>query len=76
MNRKAFQNAQASPPVEPNPDFDIVGFCIDWEAGRLTDEQTAEGFQHLLDSNVVWQLQGCYGRTARALLDAGLIKQR
>lgn len=32
-----------------------------------------EAWQHLLDTGVVWQLQGSFGRQARAMIDAGLI---
>lgn len=51
--------------------FDSVGFIMDFEGGELDDEQVIEGFQHLIDSGLVWQLQGFYGRTASALIDAG-----
>ena len=51
--------------------FDHVGFIIDFESGECNDEQIVEGFQHLIDSGLVWQLQGCYGRTATALIEAG-----
>lgn len=52
--------------------FDSVGFCIAWEQGELDESETAEGFQHLIDSGLAWQLQGCYGRTAAALIEADL----
>ena len=52
--------------------FDVAGFINDFETGALDDEQVAEGFQHLIDSGLAWALQGAYGRTAAALIDAGL----
>jgi hypothetical protein len=52
--------------------FDVVGFINDFETGALDDEQVAEGFQHLIDSGIAWALQGAYGRTAAALIDAGV----
>jgi len=58
------------------PQFDIVGFCMDWEEGNLSSQQTIEGFQHLIDSGLAWQLQGCYGRQAERLIRAGLCHQR
>ena len=31
-----------------------------------------EAFQSLIDSGVVWQLQGAYGRAARDLIEQGV----
>lgn len=45
---------------------------IAWEEGTLGDDSTIALFQTLIDSGVVWQLQGCYGRTAERLIEAGL----
>lgn len=53
--------------------FDVVGFIIRYEAGELAEGEMAEGFQYLLDTGIVWNLQGHYGRTAEALLEAGII---
>lgn len=56
-------------------DFDVVGFCIAWEMGEIeSEEELAEGFQHLIDTGIVWQLQGMYGRTAKRLIEAGLCR--
>ena len=43
-----------------------------FESGELDEQQTIEFFQSLIDSGLVWQLQGSYGRTARNLIEAGL----
>lgn len=45
---------------------------IDYECGNLSDDEIIALFQELIDSGIVWQLQGHYGRTARALINAGL----
>lgn len=51
--------------------FDVVGFVMDFESGELSTEAIIEGFQKLIDSGIVWQLQGNYGRTAARLIEAG-----
>lgn len=50
-----------------------LDFIMAYEQGDLSDEETLEGFQKLIDSGLVWQLQGHYGRTAQALIEAGLL---
>jgi hypothetical protein len=37
-----------------------------------TEEQVLEAWQFLIDTGIVWQLQGAYGRMARSLIHAGL----
>lgn len=44
---------------------------IAYEQGDLDDEGTIELFQELVNSGLAWELQGHYGRTAKALIDAG-----
>lgn len=55
----------------PEPTFDLTGFVIAYEGGELDEAAIIDGFQHLIDSGLAWQLQGHYGRTAKALIDAG-----
>lgn len=57
-------------------DFNTVDFIIDYEAGVLSEEEVIDGFQQLIDSGIVWSLQGSYGRTAATLIDAGLCRLR
>lgn len=45
---------------------------IAFENGELGEEEVIELFQALIDSGQAWSLQGYYGRTAAALIDAGL----
>ena len=45
-----------------------------YEKGDLTEEQTVAFFQEMLDTGLVWELQGHYGRAAEYLLDLGVIK--
>lgn len=34
--------------------------------------QVIDAWQHLIDTAVVWNLQGSYGRTAQALIENGI----
>ena len=38
------------------------------------DEETLDAYQYLVDTGIIWQLQGSFGRVAQHLIDAGLIK--
>jgi hypothetical protein len=48
-----------------------VDWIIAYESGELDDEEIIEGFQALIDNGAAWTLQGHYGRTAAALIEAG-----
>ena len=49
------------------------GFC---EGEEATVEQQIEAWQWLYDESHVWTLQGWYGRTARDLIEMGIIKTK
>lgn len=49
-----------------------IGRMIDWENGELSDDDSIELFQELIDSGLAWKLQGFYGRTANRLIEMGL----
>lgn len=51
----------------------MVDQIIAYEDGLLDEDETIEFFQQLVNSGLAWKLQGSYGRTAEALIDAGLV---
>jgi hypothetical protein len=56
--------------------YDLTGNIIAYESGELDEEETLTLFQVLVNNGMAWSLQGHYGRTAKALLDAGYITPR
>ena len=51
--------------------LDLTGDIIAFESGEMDEEQTINFFQNLINTGLAWQLQGSYGRTAAALIEAG-----
>jgi len=51
--------------------MDQVDKIIAFEQGDLDEDGIFQLFQELIDSGLVWQLQGSYGRMARNLIEAG-----
>ena len=48
-----------------------VNKIVEYELGELNEEETVELFQTLIDTGAAWTMQGSYGRTAAALIEAG-----
>lgn len=78
-NPASYINAHIAPAtpdmLEPGESaaqpFDQVGQIIAFEQGELGDDEIVELFQNLIDTGLVWKLQGSYGRTAHSLIEAG-----
>lgn len=52
---------------------DIASAINAYELGELEDHEVVDLFQDLVDTGLVWSLQGSYGRTAQGLIDQGLV---
>jgi hypothetical protein len=53
---------------------DLIDRIIRYERGEMEDDaEVLDLFQDLVNSGAAWDLQGHYGRTARTLIDAGMI---
>jgi precorrin isomerase len=50
--------------------MNFVKRIIAYENGELSQEETIQLFQEMVDTGIVWKLQGHYGRTAEALIEA------
>jgi len=53
--------------------MDITDKIIAYECGDIDDTGILELFSELISNGMAWTLQGSYGRTASALIDAGYI---
>ena len=55
--------------------MNIVSSLSRYESGELDDDETDALFQRLLDTGILWSLQGSYQLTAHNLLRLGRIHQ-
>lgn len=53
--------------------MDQLSKIVAYEQGELDETEIVELFQDLLTRGLVFKLQGHYGRTAKAMINAGLI---
>lgn len=53
--------------------FDAIGIAEGFVECD-SEEQYLQAWQHLVDTGLAWSLQGWFGRTARDLIDNGLIE--
>lgn len=50
--------------------LNLVNQIIEYESGELSEDKVIQLFQDLVDTGYAWSLQGSYGRTAKALIEA------
>lgn len=55
---------------------DTVSKIMRYEGGEMSQAEMVDFFQEIVDTGLVWQLQGSYGRTAAALIEAGYVHTR
>jgi phage antirepressor YoqD-like protein len=55
--------------------MDTVSQIMAYENGEMEQPEMIAFFQFLLDSGMIYSLQGSYQRTAQQLIEAGLIEQ-
>jgi hypothetical protein len=58
-----------------NEPFHLIDAIMAYEAGEATGDEVLALFAHLVKTRQAWMLQGHYGRTADALIDAGYIDE-
>jgi len=51
-----------------------VGIAEGFEEPK-NEEQVIEAWQHLVDTGLAWTLQGWFGRTAKDLIEKGVINE-
>jgi hypothetical protein len=52
----------------------LVGKIMTYEQGDMSQEESLQFFQELIDTGLAFKLQGHYGRTAFRLIKAGLVR--
>lgn len=51
----------------------LVSTIVAYETGELNADGIIKLFQELVDTGIVWSLQGHYGRMATALIEGGQV---
>ena len=54
--------------------YEAVGLAEGFIEG--TEEEVINAWQYLVDTGLAWKLQGFFGRTAKALIEEGIIKEK
>ena len=54
--------------------YEAVGLAEGFIEG--TEEEVINAYQYLVNTGLAWKLQGFFGRTAKALIEEGIIKEK
>ena len=66
--------ASTETATKPMDDFTAVGIAEGFIEAQ-TREEVVQAWQHLHDTGLAYQLQGWFGRTARNLIEEGVIHE-
>ena len=66
-----FALSDEAPPKPAITDFTAVGVVEGWLDSE-SEEEVIASWQHLINTGLAWRLQGWFGRTAHALITAGV----
>ena len=72
LNGDPFELLEPPALDEPKPEMSPFEKVMAYESGEMNDEEMVAFFQEIIDSGLVWGLQGHYGRTAAALIERGV----
>jgi hypothetical protein len=53
--------------------MDLATKLSQFEQGAMDEQETIELFSHLLNTGIIYSLQGSYQRTAQSMIQAGVI---
>ena len=71
-----YEKKVVKPKITPMPKGTNVWDVEDPEGAGLNESQNNQIWQHLVDTGMAWSLQGWYGRTASAMIEAGIIHRK
>ena len=54
-------------------DIKLGELMVEFENGEITEADEIKLFKNLVDSGLVWKLQGFYGRYAQKMIEEGII---
>ena len=56
-------------------ELDILSLILNFEDGNISNYNFYKLFSYLIETGLVWQLQGSYGRIGKELIESGHISK-